>query len=219
MKKRDFYELLIAANALAFGNYKTKSGRDSPYFFNFGNICSGKNLGILADIYAERLLECFANNISHLYGPAYKGIPLCVLVAERLYKLAQLDVKVTYNRKELKDHGEGGRFIGAPLGPDSKVIIIEDVLTRGTSIRESVKSIELQGASICGAFVGVDRSERGIGKYSAGKELSLEFGFPIHAIANIQEVVEYFCHENALIDESKQKYIEAYWERYAAPPS
>ena len=191
MDKLGFIELLLESHALKFGDFTTKSGRQSPYFVNVGSIASGKNLGKLADYYFEAYEQYVPTDINHLYGPAYKGISLSVLLAERVYSRLGRDLKVSYNRKEVKDHGEGGQFIGAPLGAGDEVYIIEDILTGGTSIRESIRFLGQCGVSIRGALVGIDRMEKGVmGDLSAKDEIEQEFGFPVHAIVNVEEIVE-----------------------------
>lgn len=191
MDKLGFIKLLLESQSLKFGDFTTKSGRQSPYFVNLGAIATGKNLGKLAEYYYQAYQANVPASIEHLYGPAYKGISLSILLANRIYERLGKDLKVTYNRKELKDHGEGGEFIGARLENNSEVYIVEDILTGGTSIRESIKLLSRYGVKIMGALVGVDRMEKGIGgSLSAKEEIEQEFGFPVHAIVNIAEIME-----------------------------
>ncbi|MFK7826914.1 MAG: orotate phosphoribosyltransferase [Oligoflexales bacterium] len=191
MDKLGFIELLLESHALKFGDFTTKSGRQSPYFVNVGSIATGKNLGKLADYYFEAYEQYVPADIDHIYGPAYKGISLSVLLAERVYVRLGRDLKVSYNRKEVKGHGEGGQFIGANLEPGAEVYIIEDILTGGTSIRESINFLKLSGVKVRGALVGIDRMEKGVnGDVLAKDEIEQEFGFPVHAIINVAEIVE-----------------------------
>lgn len=221
MNKLGFIELLLESQALRFGDFTTKSGRKSPYFVNVGSIASGKSLGKLADYYLEAFSTHAPANIDHLYGPAYKGISLSVLLADRAYARLGRDLKVSYNRKEAKDHGEGGQLIGSPLTAGSSVFIVEDILTGGTSIRESVMFLSGLGVSVSGALVGIDRMEKGVGKdLSAKDEIEQEFGFPVHSIINVEQIVAYLGDKEVLgklwLTEERLSAVNAYLSHYGA---
>ena len=188
--KNEFIEFLIESNALTFGDFTAKSGRKTPFFINMGSLCSGIALHRLGEFYAEAISKAFAGSFNVLYGPAYKGIPLAAVSSIYLSMLG-IDVSYCSNRKETKDHGEGGGLLGAPLGAGSKVLIIEDVITAGTSIRESVPIIEAYGAGAVGLIVGVDRMERGSFGQNALIEVSEAFGFASASIASAYDIVSY----------------------------
>lgn len=184
-----FLELLLESEVLRFGSFKTKSGRMSPFFFNTGNIDSGFRLTKLADIYSEVILEKFGPKVDNLFGPAYKGIPLAAAVSQALARKLQRDVSFTYNRKEAKDHGEGGSFVGRQYLHQEQVLIIEDVLTGGTSLRETLTNLRAKQVQVIGALVGVDRQEKGLGELSARAEIEMEFKIPVTSILSIDQVV------------------------------
>jgi orotate phosphoribosyltransferase len=156
-----FVEILLESEVLRFGEFVTKSGRTSPYFFNTGNIDSGLVLAEAASFYAQKISETFGSEVTNLFGPAYKGIPLCVSVSEKLALKYGRDVSFTYNRKEAKDHGEGGTLVGHSYQPGDKVVIVEDVLTGGTSIRETMDLFRSIDVEVVGAIIGIDRQEKG----------------------------------------------------------
>ena len=189
MRQRNFLQFLIEAKALKFGDFVTKSGRRTPYFFNFGEIATGRTLGTVANFYADELIGIKPKGIKHLYGPAYKGISLSVLLADRLYERNRWDVKVSFNRKELKDHGEKGSLIGERIGEGDNVWIVEDVLTAGTSVRESVSVIRSLGANVEGVLVGVDRMEKGLGSRSAKEEIETKLMIPVFSILNMDQII------------------------------
>jgi len=184
--QRDFIELAIARNALRFGEFTLKSGRVSPYFFNAGLFDSGAALLTLGRAYARAAIE---SNVAFdmLFGPAYKGIALATVTATALAREHGRDVPVAFNRKEAKDHGEGGTLIGAPLR--GRVLIVDDVISAGTAIRESLRIIQQAGAAPAGVLIALDRQERGQTSRSAAQEVSEEFGLPVIAIARLQELL------------------------------
>lgn len=188
--KLQLIRALIDYRVLQFGEFKTKSGRISPIFFNTGNFCSGGSLGIFADQFAHLIAEHFNTDQLYLYGPAYKGISLAVLVADRLQKLSGNEVFFTFNRKEKKDHGEGNELIGYRYSGGEQVIIVEDVLTAGTSIRESIALLRSYGVSIRGAVIGIDRQEKGVGTKLARQELMDEFDIPLYCLLSAQEILQ-----------------------------
>lgn len=184
-----FLNLLLTSGALKFGEFKTKSGRMSPYFINTGAFDHGRVLGEVAECYSELIRSRFADGV-HLYGPAYKGITLAAATAIELSKHIQEDVPFTFNRKEAKDHGEGGVFVGRPLNPSQPVIIIEDVMTGGTSIRETMELLRPRNIAIRAVVIGIDRQERGVGSQQASLEVQADFGCPVLSILTIDEIVK-----------------------------
>ncbi len=183
--QRDFLDLALAKGALRFGKFTLKSGRLSPYFFNAGRIDSGAALGALGRAYAQAALDAGVA-FDMLFGPAYKGIALATATALALAALTERDVPLAFNRKEAKDHGEGGVIIGAPLA--GRVLIIDDVITAGTAIRESMALIKSAGATPAGILIALDREERGNGTQSAVQEVENEFGVPVIAIARLTDL-------------------------------
>jgi len=183
--RRQFVEFAIRAGVLRFGEFKTKAGRLSPYFFNAGLFCDGARLGELAGFYARAAL---ASGIAFdvIFGPAYKGITLAAATAVALAGLGH-NVPFCFNRKEAKDHGEGGNIVGAPL--QGRALIIDDVITDGASKREAIEIIRSAGASPAGVLIALDRQERGQGELSATQEVSREFGLPVTAIATLADIL------------------------------
>jgi orotate phosphoribosyltransferase len=184
--QRRFLDLALSRSVLRFGEFTLKSGRVSPYFFNAGRFDSGAALATLGECYAEALaLSGLAFDM--LFGPAYKGIPLATALATTLAASGR-DVPLAFNRKEAKDHGEGGRLIGAPIG--GRVLIVDDVITAGTAIRESLEIIRAAGGTPCGVAIALDRQEHGqTGALSATQELTAEFGLPVIAIAGLSDLL------------------------------
>lgn len=190
--QQQFIEQAIAAKALTFGEFVLKSGRTSPYFFNAGLFYQGAALTTLGRCYAAAIASK-APPFDILYGPAYKGIVLAAAASCALSDHHQRDVPFAYNRKEAKTHGEGGALVGAPLA--GKVLIIDDVITAGTAIRESVDIITQAGAEVAGVVVGLDRQERGKSQLSAIQEVEQEYGVPVISIIRLGDIVEYL-HTN-----------------------
>jgi orotate phosphoribosyltransferase len=186
--KQQFFELAMARGNLKFGQFTLKSGRISPYFFNAGGFDDGESLGRLADCYAQAIID---SNLSYdmLFGPAYKGIPLAAGIAIMLNASHRRNVPFAYNRKEAKDHGEGGTLVGAELR--GRVLITDDVISAGTSVRESIEWIRQAGATPCGVAIALDRQERGLGEQSAAQEVVSQFGIPVIAIAGLDDLIEY----------------------------
>ncbi len=186
---RDFLQLALARQALKFGSFTLKSGRQSPYFFNAGALDSGAALWQTANCYARTLLES-GPAFDMLFGPAYKGIPLATALACVLEAEHGRDVPVAFNRKEAKDHGEGGRLIGAPL--QGRVLIVDDVISAGTAIGESVRLIRAAGATPCGVIIGLDRQEKGPGgEHSAVEEVERTHGLPVLAVARLDDLLAF----------------------------
>ena len=188
--KREFIQFLEGAGVLKFGDFTAKSGRKIPYFINAGDIKTGDQISKLGEFYAKAYFEKVGNKKTVLYGPAYKGIPIAVSVACALSKEG-LDVPFFFNRKEEKDHGEGGVFVGyKPQGED--IVIVEDVITAGTAIRESMAILSsLKESKVAAVFVMVDRKEKGQTEKSAMAEVGEEYGFPVYSVVDVYDIIEY----------------------------
>ena len=188
--KREFIQFLESAGVLKFGDFTAKSGRKIPYFINAGDIKTGDQISKLGEFYAKAYFEKVGNRKTVLYGPAYKGIPIAVSVACALSKEG-LDVPFFFNRKEEKDHGEGGVFVGyKPQGED--IVIVEDVITAGTAIRESMEILSsVKDSKVAAVFVMVDRKEKGKTEKSAMAEVGEEFGFPVYSVVDVYDIIEY----------------------------
>ena len=186
---QDFVQFAVDCGVLRFGEFKTKAGRMSPYFFNAGLFDDGAKLGRLAQFYARALLASDLQ-FDMLFGPAYKGIPLGAAVAVELARLGR-NVPFAYNRKEAKDHGEGGVLVGAPL--QGRVLIVDDVISAGTSVRESVELIRAAGATPAGVLIALDRQERGQGELSAVQEVQRDYGIPVVAVAGLKDLMAYLA--------------------------
>ncbi len=191
MEKNDFIQFILQNGALKFGEFTTKAGRLSPYFFNAGLLSDGNTLGKLAQFYADAVLKS-GIHFDGLFGPAYKGIVLASAVAVALVNQGK-NCGFTYNRKEPKDHGEGGLLIGAPL--KGKILIVDDVISAGTSVRESVEWIRQAGAEPAGVLIALDRQEKGKGEKLATQEVLEQFGLPVIAVASISDVLTYFQND------------------------
>lgn len=210
--KRSFLELALDANALKFGEYTLKSGRVSPYFFNASAFSTGQQLKILGQCYRDAITDCGVE-FDRLFGPAYKGIPLASSVAVAFAEQGR-DYPVSFNRKEAKDHGEGGILLGAPL--NGRVLAIDDVVTAGTAVRGSVDFIENQGASLCAFCVAVDRQERGQeGSGSALSELSETFELVSISIVTLDDILAFASDDPRIADDIAPR-IEAYRAQYGA---
>ena len=195
--KREFIKFLEDAGVLKFGDFTAKSGRKIPYFINAGDIKTGEQIQKLGEFYAKAYFEKVGNKKSVLYGPAYKGIPIAVSVAVALAKDG-LDVPFFFNRKEEKDHGEGGVFVGYKPQAGEDVVIVEDVITAGTAIRESMAILsKLDGVNVKATFVIVDRKEKGQGEKSAMAEVTDEFGFPVYSVVDVYDIIEYLEEDEA----------------------
>jgi orotate phosphoribosyltransferase len=186
--QHDFLDFALDLGVLRFGKFTLKSGRVSPYFFNAGLFNTGASLARLGRYYARAIVD---SGIPYdmLYGPAYKGIPLVAVTAAALYDQHGLDIPYAFNRKEAKDHGEGGNIVGHALA--GRVMIIDDVISAGTSVRESVDIIKGQHASPAGVVIALDRQERGQGERSAIQEVEGDYGIPVAAIARLEQLIEY----------------------------
>ncbi|HEK1688132.1 TPA: orotate phosphoribosyltransferase [Pseudomonas putida] len=207
--QRDFIRFAIDRGVLRFGEFTLKSGRTSPYFFNAGLFNSGSALAQLGRCYAAAIVD---SKISFdvLFGPAYKGIPLAAATAVSLAEQHQLDVPWCFNRKEAKDHGEGGSLVGAPLAGD--VLIIDDVITAGTAIREVMQIIKGQQANAAGVLIALNREERGNGELSAIQEVERDFGIPVVSIVSLTQVLEFLADDPQL--KQHLPAVEAYRAQY-----
>ena len=192
--KLRFFQLALSKSNLRFGSFTLKSGRISPYFFNAGGFDDGASLSELGRCYADAIVAS-AVGFDMLFGPAYKGIPLAAAAAIALHDHHARNVPFAYNRKEAKDHGEGGTLVGAPLA--GRVIIIDDVISAGTSVRESIELIRAAGAKPAGVAIALDRQERGRGELSAAQEVSAEFDIPCIAIATLEDLLKFLETEVA----------------------
>ena len=195
--KREFIQFLQSAGVLKFGDFTAKSGRKIPYFINAGEIKTGEQIAKLGEFYAKAYFEKVGNKKTVLYGPAYKGISIAVSAAVALAKNG-LDVPFFFNRKEAKDHGEGGVFVGYVPKAGEEVVIVEDVITAGTAIRESMAILShLEGVKVAATFVMVDRKEKGQSDLSAMAEVGQEFGFPVYSVVDVYDIIEYLEEDDA----------------------
>ena len=189
--KREFIQFLESAGGLKFGDFTAKSGRKIPYFINAGEIKTGDQIRKLGEFYAKAYFEKLGDKKAVLYGPAYKGIPIAVSVAVALSE-SGLDVPFFFNRKEEKDHGEGGVFVGYKPQPGEEIVIVEDVVTAGTAIRESMAILsKIEGTKVAATFVMVDRKEKGQTDKSAIAEVGEEYGFPVYSVVDVYDIIEY----------------------------
>ncbi len=195
--KREFIEFLESAGVLKFGDFTAKSGRKIPYFINAGEIKTGDQIKTLGQFYAKAYFEKIGNKKTVLYGPAYKGIPIAVSVSVALADNG-LDVPFFFNRKEEKDHGEGGVFVGYKPQQGEEIVIVEDVITAGTAIRESMAVLsKIEGTRVAATFVMVDRKEKGQGEKSAMAEVADEYGFPVYSVVDVYDIIEYLEQDEA----------------------
>jgi orotate phosphoribosyltransferase len=214
--RQEFIQFSVQAGVIRFGEFTTKAGRNSPYFFNAGLFSDGANLGKLADFYAQTLIDSGVE-FDMLFGPAYKGITLASATAVALAAKGR-NVPFSYNRKEAKDHGEGGTIVGAPL--QGKVVIIDDVISAGTSVRESVDMIRAAGATPCAVLIALDRMERSgkdgaLSAHSAVQEISETYQMPVVSIGNLNDLFDYLSVAGADAQLSAHKTaVAAYRQRY-----
>ena len=195
--KREFIQFLQKAGVLKFGDFTAKSGRKIPYFINAGMIKTGDEIAKLGEFYAKAYFEKVGNKPTVLYGPAYKGISIAVSAAVALSKNG-LDVPFFFNRKEAKDDGEGGVFVGYVPQAGEEVVIVEDVITAGTAIRESMAILSnLENVKVAATFVMVDRKEKGKTEMSAMAEVEQEFGFPVYSVVDVYDIIEFLEEDPA----------------------
>ena len=217
--KKEFIEFMIDCNVLKFGDFVTKSGRNTPFFVNTGFYRTGAQLKKLGTYYAKAIEAKFGFDFDVLFGPPYKGIPLSVAAAIAISETYGKDIKYCANRKEVKDHGDTGILLGSPIEDGDKVVIIEDVTTAGTSIQETLPIVKAQGdVDVLGLVVSVDRMERGQGTKSALEEIRENNGLETTAIVTMQEVVEHLYNKpyngKVIIDDTLKAAIDAYYEKY-----
>jgi orotate phosphoribosyltransferase len=209
--KQKFIELAIKHDVLSFGEFTLKSGRNSPYFFNAGKFDSGHALAVLGECYADAIVNS-ALEFDVLFGPAYKGIPLAAVTAASLYQKYELDYPVCFNRKEIKDHGEGGTVIGAELA-DKKILVLDDVITAGTAVMEVVALLEQNSATLSGVLVGLDRQERAVdAEKSAMQQLTDIYRVPVFSIVSLEDIRCYLATK--ILDENLLKRVDLYREQY-----
>jgi orotate phosphoribosyltransferase len=210
---QEFVRFAVQSGVLRFGSFKTKAGRLSPYFFNAGLFDDGAKLGALGSFYARRLLAS-GIGFDMLFGPAYKGITLASALAVELARLGN-NVPFAFNRKEAKDHGEGGNLVGAPVR--GRVLIVDDVISAGTSVRESIAMITAAGATPCGVALALDRQERAVedgrdAGHSAVQYVTRELGLPVTAIATLEDLLQYLAPDPSL--QASAAAVQAYRDRY-----
>ena len=210
--KREFIEFMWSADVLRFGNFVTKSGRNTPYFVNTGNYRTGKQLATLGKFYARLIHETLGDQFDAMFGPAYKGIPLAAVTASTLAQEYDLDKPYFFNRKEEKDHGEGGSFVGYKPVDGDRIILVEDVITAGTAVREVMPQIMSCGdVKVTDMFISVNRCEVGKdGEKTAVMEVKEQFGIDVHAIVTVQDIHEY------LKEDPKYADVLAHMEQYMA---
>lgn len=211
--QHDFIDFAIKCNVLRFGEFTLKSGRTSPYFFNAGLFNTGAMLAKLGRFYAQAISDSKVD-YDVLFGPAYKGIPLAAATAIALAERQQLDIPYAFNRKEAKTHGEGGSIVGSELA--GKILIIDDVITAGTAIRESMEIIAAHGATPAGVVIALDRQEKGQAEKSAIQEVEEEYRIPVLSIIKLEQLIQYLSKS----DENKQylSAVQAYRDRYGIQP-
>jgi len=192
--QREFIQLALSNQVLRFGNFTLKSGRQSPYFFNAGLFNTGKALARLGEYYAQAVVDS-GIEFDVLFGPAYKGIPLAAACSIALSERHQINTPYAFNRKEAKDHGEGGNIVGAPL--QGRILIIDDVMTAGTAIRESMQIIQAAGAEAAGVVIALDRQEKGQAEHSAVQEVEQQYRIPVLNIITLDNLIAYLQHENS----------------------
>ncbi|MBO2660817.1 orotate phosphoribosyltransferase [Shewanella algae] len=207
--QREFIEFALERQVLRFGEFTLKSGRKSPYFFNAGLFNTGRDLARLGRFYAAALVDA-GIDYDLLFGPAYKGIPIATTTAVALAEHHDLDIPYCFNRKEKKDHGEGGNLVGSEL--KGKVMLVDDVITAGTAIRESMEIIQANGATLAGVLIALDRQEKGKGELSAIQEVERDFGCQIVAIIKLADLIAYLAEKPGM--EQELAAVSDYREQY-----
>ncbi len=221
--KKAFAEFMVRSGVLIFGDFTAKSGRKTPYFVNTGNYKTGEQIAKLGEFYANCIQENLGDNFDVMFGPAYKGIPLAVAASAALYNKYNINKNYCFNRKEEKDHGEGGSIVGHKLCDGDRVIIIEDVITAGTAIRESLPI--LNGAakvSTVGIVISVDRMERGLGEKTTVQEVYDDYGIKVYPIITVREIIELLHNVEVdgkvYIDDEMKARMESYLDMYGVKP-
>lgn len=219
--KEEFITFMVRSGVLTFGDFTTKSGRKTPYFINTGNYKTGAQAAKLGDYYAACIQENLPDGVDCLFGPAYKGIPLAVAAASSLYRNYGRDLPYCFNRKEAKDHGEGGSMVGYKPQAGDRVVIVEDVVTAGTAVRETIELFShVAAVDLCALIVSVDRMERGTGDKTTLDELRETCGMAVCPIVTVREVIA-FLHNNPIdgkvcIDDEMKVRMEGYLKEYGA---
>jgi orotate phosphoribosyltransferase len=219
--QQKFIDFLIDSEALRFGDFTTKSGRQTPYFINMGNFDNGRDLSLLGDFYGTHAKRVFKDQFSVVFGPAYKGIPLAIATAMALSKGKEVSVPFSFDRKEEKTHGDKGVLVGHQIKNGDSVIIVEDVVTAGTTFRKIVPFLTKElGATITGAIVAVDRCEKGAGQLSAVQEIAVEMGITVSPIVTVRDIVKYLSSsevaEERKLSLAHLKAIDMYLSQYGA---
>jgi len=217
--KKEFIEFMVRAGVLTFGDFTTKSGRQTPYFINTGNYKTGSQIAKLGDYYASCINENITVKIDALFGPAYKGIPLSVAAAISLNNNFNINTNYCFNRKEAKDHGEGGSIVGYKPKDGDNILIIEDVITAGTSVRECLPILKgIAKVNIVGLIISADRMERGQGSKTTVTEVYDEFGIKTYPIVTVREIIDTLHNieidGKVYVDDSMKAKMEAYLEKY-----
>lgn len=211
--KEQFIDFLLESGVLLFGDFTTKSGRRTPYFLNAGNFRTGRQIARLGDFYAENIAAS-GESFDKLFGPAYKGIPLVTAAAASMWKNFGRDVPYSFNRKEAKDHGEGGSIVGAAPADGDRVAVVEDVVTAGTAVRETLTLMESLGnIKVTALFVMVDRMERGTGRKSTLRELSEDLDINVYPIVTVREIISRLSG-SGMLSADRVKAMEAYLSEY-----
>ena len=217
--KEEFITFMVRSGVLTFGDFTTKSGRKTPYFVNTGNYKTGAQAAKLGDYYAACIQENLPDGVDCLFGPAYKGIPLTVAAASSLYRNYDRDLPYCFNRKEAKDHGEGGVTVGYQPKDGDRVVIVEDVVTAGTAVRETIELFKhIADVKFASLIVSVDRMEKGTGEKTTINELREQYGIAVHPIVTVRQVID-FLHNREIdgkvyIDDEMKGKMEAYLEQY-----
>lgn len=219
--QQEFILFMVRAGVLTFGDFTTKSGRKTPYFINTGNYRTGAQAARLGQYYAACLNEHLSAQVDGLFGPAYKGIPLVVSASASLYRDFGRDIPYCFNRKEVKDHGEGGSLIGWKPHDGDTIAIVEDVVTAGTAVRESIRLFEsIAQVKIDSLFVSVDRMERGTRECSTLDELRQDYGIQVYPIVTVREIIDFLYNRpvdgRVYIDDAMRDRMEAYLKQYGA---
>ncbi|MFP1723509.1 orotate phosphoribosyltransferase [Lonsdalea quercina] len=207
--QRQFIEFALSKQVLKFGEFTLKSGRTSPYFFNAGLFNTGRDLALLGRFYAAALMDA-AIEFDVLFGPAYKGIPIATTTAVALAEHHDRDLPYCFNRKEAKDHGEGGSLVGSPL--EGRIMLVDDVITAGTAIRESMDIISAQGASLAGVLIALDRQERGRGELSAIQEVERDYACQVISIITLKDLITYLREKPEMAEHLTA--VQTYRDRY-----
>ena len=208
--KQEFINFSLSQGVLKFGEFELKSGRISPYFFNMGLFNTGSTIAKLGDFYAQALVN-EEKNFDLLFGPAYKGIPIVTSLASSLSKNHQIDKPFTFNRKEVKDHGEKGQLVGAPI--KGKLLIVDDVITAGTAIHEASNLISELNGEVMGILISLDRQEKGQGALSAVEEVSQKLNVPVISIVTLNDIIEYILEDGGELSQFIDQ-IKNYREKY-----